>query len=82
MDNPAQQNDCNGITPDPANCLPPYNDVVFNAPTYTPTNPLGTASQISIDPITGIITGTPILTGQFVVGVCVKEYRNDSRRRC
>lgn len=76
VDNPAQQNDCNGITPDPANCLPPYNDVVFNAPTYTPTNPLGTASQISIDPITGIITGTPTLTGQFVVGVCVKEYRN------
>ena len=76
VDNPTQQNDCNGITPDPRFCLPPYPDVVFNAPTYSPTNPLGTASPLFINPTNGLITGTPTLTGQFVVGVCVKEYRN------
>ena len=76
VDNPLQQNDCNGITPDPMFCPPPYEDVVFNAPNYSPNNPLGTSSPLFIDPVTGIITGTPTLTGQFVVGVCVKEYRN------
>jgi hypothetical protein len=76
VDNPNQTNDCNGITPDPKFCLPPYDDVVFNAPNYSPSSPLGTNSLISINPVTGIITGTPTLTGQFVVGVCVKEFRN------
>lgn len=76
VDNPGQQNDCNGITPDPTVCLPPYDDVIFNAPNYSPNNPLGTVSPIFINSVTGLLTGTPNLTGQFVVGVCVKEYRN------
>ncbi len=76
VNNPNEQNLCEGITPDPRICLPPYIDVIFNAPTYSAINPLGTTSTISINPITGFISGTPTLTGQFVVGVCVKEYRN------
>ncbi len=76
VDNPNQTNDCNGITPDPRFCLPPYTDVIFNAPNYSANSPLGINSLISINPVTGLITGTPTLTGQFVVGVCVKEYRN------
>ena len=76
VDNPTQQNLCDGITPDPRNCLPPYQDVQFAAPNYSPNNPLGTVSPLFINPVTGIITGTPNLTGQFVVGICVKEYRN------
>ncbi|HEY3385729.1 MAG TPA: PKD domain-containing protein, partial [Saprospiraceae bacterium] len=42
----------------------------------SPNNPLGNSSPLFINPVTGLITGTPKLTGQFVVGVCVKEYRN------
>ncbi len=76
VDNPMQQNLCDGITPDPRNCLPPYDDVIFNAPNYSASNPLGVSSPLSINTITGLITGTPTITGQFVVGVCVKEYRN------
>ena len=76
VDNPMQQEFCDGITPDPANCRPPYEDVVFNAPNYSANNPLGVASQLSINSVTGLITGTATITGQFVVGVCVKEYRN------
>src|SRR4030095_3850316 len=33
-------------------------------------------STLSINPITGFISGIPTLTGQFVVGICVKEFRN------
>lgn len=44
-------------------------------PGYTANNPLG-ASPFTINPVTGILTGTPGLVGQFVVGVKVKEYRN------
>ncbi|HJW29163.1 MAG TPA: hypothetical protein VJ508_07905, partial [Saprospiraceae bacterium] len=76
VDNPNQTNDCDGITPDPRNCLPPYDDVTFNAPNYSAASPLGIGSSITINPVTGLITGTPKLTGQFVVGVCVKEFRN------
>lgn len=75
-DNNNQATWCDGITPDPRNCLPPYDDVVFAAPNYSPASPLGTTSSISIHPVTGLITGIPKLAGQFVVGVCVKEYRN------
>ncbi len=76
VDNPNQVTLCNGIIPDPRNCPPPYNDVIFAAPTYSSANPLGTTSPLSINPTNGFITGVPTLTGQFVVGVCVKEYRN------
>ena len=67
---------CDGITPDPAICPPPYTPVTFIAPTYSIINPLSGDPKVGIDPITGMITGTPTIFGQFVVGVCVKEYRN------
>ncbi|HLF65187.1 MAG TPA: PKD domain-containing protein [Saprospiraceae bacterium] len=67
---------CNGIRPDPANCPPPFLPVAFVAPTYTALNPLSGNPKVTIDANTGLITGIPTLLGQFVVGVCVKEYRN------
>lgn len=32
------------------------------------------SDSLSIDPVTGLLTGTPTLQGQFVVGVCAEEY--------
>ena len=52
---------------------PPYNPVTFKAP-YSATNPLG-GNTLTIDPNTGLMTGTPTTLGQFVVGVCADEYR-------
>lgn len=66
---------CNGITPNPA-CPPPYNPVNFINPPYSPLNPMGGNPAISINPVTGELTGTPNTLGQFVVGICVSEYRN------
>jgi len=53
---------------------PPFGTVQWRAP-YSLANLLG-GTALSIDPNTGILTGTPMLQGQFVVGVCANEYRN------
>jgi gliding motility-associated-like protein len=66
---------CLGASPTPA-CPPPYNRVPFLSPLYSATSPLPGTPNFSIDPNTGMITGKPNLIGQFVVGVCVSEYRN------
>ncbi len=73
--NPGNSTGCNGVIPNPS-CPPPYDDVQFLIPTYSYDQPLGANSQISIDPATGILKVNPSLLGQFVVGVCVSEYRN------
>ncbi|MBK7874096.1 MAG: PKD domain-containing protein [Saprospiraceae bacterium] len=79
-DDPLLFSSCAGAYPNPA-CPPPYDLVTFRAPNYTPSAPLGFGgatgqSVLKIDPNTGLITGVPELQGQFVVGVCVSEYRN------
>jgi hypothetical protein len=70
-------NSCGGAQPIPP-CAPPFDPVPFVQPQYSPTNPMGGNPQITISPITGLITGTPNVLGRFEVGVCVDEYRNDS----
>ncbi len=54
---------------------PPYFSVPFIAPDYAAAYPLGNG-VLSIDPNTGLLSGMPNITGQFVVGICVNEYRN------
>ncbi len=68
-------NDFDGVAPSP-DAPPPYQGVNFIAPTYSADNPLIADPPIEIYPSTGIITGTPTAQGQFVVGICVEEYRN------
>ena len=63
------------VAPDPDE-PPPFNSVNFILPNYSELNPMGGNPQIDIDPLTGLITGTPTVQGQFVVGICVEEYRN------
>lgn len=54
---------------------PPYLSVPFTNP-YTATNPIPSSPQFQINSATGVITGTPTQTGQYVVGICATEYRN------
>ncbi len=68
-------NGCNGPLPNPP-CAPPFDEVIFTTPNYSAGQPMGGNPVISIDPQTGVISGTPQINGQFVVGVCVEEYRN------
>lgn len=74
--NPGNSRGCDGVIPNPVFCPPPYDNVRFVIPNYSATNPLGGPTPLTIDPNTGMIRGTPTQSGQFVVGVCVKEYRN------
>lgn len=48
--------------------------IIFK-PGFSATNPLGGA-PLTLNPVTGLLSGTPSMIGQFVVGVKVKEYRN------
>lgn len=54
---------------------PPFTPIAFDT-SYTAMNPMGGTPLVSIDPATGLITGTPDRLGNFVIGVCGKEYRN------
>lgn len=60
--------------PLPASFPPPFNTVVYQPP-YNTSNLLG-GTPLTIDPQTGWLTATPNTIGQFVIGVCVNEYRN------
>ncbi|TVR80327.1 MAG: hypothetical protein EA409_07795 [Saprospirales bacterium] len=55
---------------------PPYDTVEWVSPPYSLENKLGGSDPLRIDPETGFLTGTPPTIGQFVVGVCVEEYRD------
>lgn len=64
-----------GVAPNP-DLPPPYFPVQWITPPYSGANPMGTNPPVTINPTTGLITGTPTILGQFVIGVCVQEYRN------
>ena len=72
--NPANTSGCDIARPNPP-CPGPFELVRFASP-YSALRPLAGDPVVSIDPETGLISGKPQTIGQFVVGVCVKEYRN------
>ena len=65
---------CDGPRPDPP-CPAPFQRVAFKAP-YAVRAPMAGDPVVGMDFRTGRITGNPQLIGQFVIGVCVKEYRD------
>lgn len=56
--------------------LPPYANVLFKSQ-YSGSYPIDSNPAFSINPVTGELKGTPTLVGQYVVGVCVQEFRNN-----
>jgi len=58
----------------PSDPRPPYTEVQWREP-YSIDNLLG-GVPLQIDSETGLITGNPNFQGQFLVGVCVEEYRD------
>jgi len=54
---------------------PPFPRVNWAAG-YSQTNQIDATNNFILDPKTGLLNFTPTQTGQFVVGILVKEYRN------
>ncbi|MCB9449156.1 MAG: T9SS type A sorting domain-containing protein [Flavobacteriales bacterium] len=54
---------------------PAYSSITWKAG-YSVNDMMNSTSPLTIDAATGLITGTPEVTGVYVVGVCVKEYRS------
>ncbi len=53
---------------------PPYSFIPYQAP-FTGTQPMG--AGVTINPVTGLISGiAPDISGEYVICVCVSEYRN------
>jgi gliding motility-associated-like protein len=65
---------CDSPIPNPP-CAPPWDEVTFVAP-YSATEQMVGVPAVVIDSVTGLMTGKPFGLGQYVVGVCAKEYRN------
>ncbi len=57
------------------NTPPPYISVPFSPP-YTFSYPMASSPAINVNPATGFLNGAPSILGQWVVGVCVSEYRH------
>lgn len=57
---------------------PPYVSAIYNPPYSASnfTNNPSTANNLAIDPVSGLLTGTPNSNGIFDVTICVSEYRN------
>ncbi len=53
---------------------PPFSTVIYQPP-YNTSNLLG-GVPLTINPQTGLLTATPNTIGQFVIGICVNEFRN------
>ena len=54
--------------------FPPYVNIQW-APPYSLNDMMG-GVPLKIDSKTGVITANPNLVGQFLIGICVEEYRN------
>lgn len=54
---------------------PPYPSVVFTS-SFTGSYPMASNPAININSATGFLNGKPTMLGQWVVGVCVQEFRN------
>ena len=65
-----------GIIPNPSGPPVVHYDVTYLSP-YDTLYPIWAPTDtFKIDPVTGFLTGTPELAGNYVVAICVSEYRN------
>lgn len=73
--NPGGGAGCDAIRPNPLLCAPPFKYVNFFAPIFSTSDPMG-PGILGLNAFTGELTGHPKDLGQYVMGICVNEYRN------
>jgi gliding motility-associated-like protein len=59
----------------PAPLPPPYDSVVYFPP-FTAKHPFTGFPEIQIDPVSGLVTGTPNRIGRYLVTICCHEWRD------
>jgi len=71
---------CNALVvigePPPSLYPPPYDSVTWYYPIYNYNTPITGFPPIRLDPVTGLLTGTPNRVGRYLVTVCCHEWRN------
>lgn len=65
------------LNPAPMPSLAPPLPSVSWANGYAPDAPFGMGTDVAIDPASGMLTGTPLQTGKYVVGILVTAYRQE-----
>lgn len=55
---------------------PPYNNLLWSSG-YTATNSISNSGGMTLNSSTGQLKFKPNLTGQYAIGICVLEYRNN-----
>jgi hypothetical protein len=68
---------CSSTVPIPP-CPPAYLNVTYKTPSFSFTKPLEANPALVLNPKSGILTGKPTEIGVYIIGICVKEYRNGS----
>lgn len=61
--------------PKPVPLPPPYDSLAYLSP-YNSQYPMPSTPAIHIDPVTGILSGTPTLVGYYLVNIGCVEWRN------
>lgn len=72
-DNQIDPYDSLGVAPNP-DTPPPYLPVTFSSPSSSQMPIPG----LSLDSLSGLISGTPEVTGKYLYAICVSEYRDGS----
>ncbi len=75
---PGNPNACDGVIPDPNDCLPPFDTVNFISPQFTIDMPFGLENGINLNAETGTLTGAFNNPGIFNYGICIKEERDNT----
>ena len=57
---------------------PPYTPVSY-IPPYSAQSPVAAAPEITLDPVTGMMTGQPNRAGRYLVTVCCHEWRSGAQ---
>lgn len=73
LQSPFGAEECDGIRPFPP-CAPPFSPIAFSSG-YSFSEPMGGNPLVTINEGSGLISGSPLIIGQFVMAVCVQEYR-------
>ncbi len=70
-------NACNGVIPEAANCLPPFDPVSFLLPEFDVETAFGPNNDISLDTENGTLSGIFNNAGVFNYGICIREERDN-----